>query len=71
MDITFTVHGVQTVSQNIDAIVGGETIPAVIEAFSVELVSDHYGSLTLQFTGSEKDEAKAKFVQGNTVTWTI
>jgi len=71
MDIVFTVHTVQVVGQNIVADVGGEKISAVINALEVELISDHHGTLTLRFVGSEKDDAEQKFVVDSKHTWTV
>lgn len=71
VNIVFTVASTNPVVQNISVDVGGQQLPATIEALEVELVSDHYGSLHLQFVGAEKEDAKALFVVDSTHTWTV
>lgn len=71
MQINFTVHQVDDVRETIQADVGGQMVPAVVEGVEVTLVSDHYGSLVLKFIGAEATEARAAFVVDDVKTWTI
>jgi hypothetical protein len=69
--IVFTVHSVTNGTETVSATVNGEEVQATVAAFEVELVSDHYGTLRLKFTGKEIDEAKKKFEVDEILTWNI
>lgn len=71
VDIKFTVASVVKVPQNINVDVGGSSVPAIIEALEVELVSDHYGVLRLRFVGGEVAEAQETFAVDAKLTWTV
>jgi hypothetical protein len=69
--IVFTVHSVTNGTEVVSATVNGDEVQATVAAFEAELVSDHYGTLRLKFTGKEIDEAKAKFVVDEELTWVV
>jgi len=71
VDIVFTVSSVGPVSHNTTAVVGGQQVPATVQALQVEFTSDHFGSLTLQFIGLEATAAKEIFTIDSKHTWAV
>ena len=73
MDIKLNVHS--ATPQKVGAIVqlAGADVRADVDSLEVQLTSidSLHGSITLRFIGADVDEATAKFVVGQTVTWTI
>lgn len=71
MQIKFTVHTAGASTENVTAEVNGQQLRAAIDAFEVELISDHYGALKLRFIGAAVEEAKEKFKVDSVHVWSV
>jgi hypothetical protein len=69
--VTFTVHTVGEVVQQIETTHNGEPVAAKIAVLEVELISDHHGVVTLRFSGKERAEVEESLTPGSKHTWTI
>ena len=70
MEVKFSVHNPHTTNMFVAAQVDGETIPAEMRVFEVELLSQDNmsGTLKLRFKGSAAEAAKALFAENAIVT---
>lgn len=69
----FTVHSAVEAPFQVDAIVAGEAMPAVVNGLSIELIAaDGSGSQTIRLTGTSEEltAALADFAPGAAVTAT-
>ena len=73
MKLDFTVLRVSETTVSAPVKLGEETVVASVPALEVELGSahNHSGAYTHRFIGSDVDEAKKKFVAGETVSWSL
>ena len=73
MEVKFEVHNPHISNMYVNAQVDGETVPAEMKIFEVELktLDGISGTLKLRCKGGQIDAAKAKFTEGATITGTF
>lgn len=73
MEIKLNVHAVTPKKIGATVQLDGVDARADVDSLEVELVAanSRHGSITLRFTGADIVEAQAKFIAGETLTWTV
>lgn len=72
LSLTFHVTGAGPVQMGTVAIINGESVPAQITGWTVDLASDQCVGIKLNYSSpADIAEAQAKFIVGTDLVWTF